>query len=324
MAPGDDYAPWLQQDTGYAGFLPDEVPIMGSARKNGGGDAPQALPGPRQATRSRARPKPAPVKVRVRVDDMDGRLGVNVTILDQVAARFAAAGIDLDIAYGKFTERELAFNGVIPVIIVSDPLTTAQTDRWTAIQDAMNLEQDVQPTLLADELSATGTDATTRQIIASTRTWMSGTVMGNPLHAPVAISVGRLDAIIGQKVPQQFASQVFIDEISNTITHECGHAFGLVLSLKSGPDKHPSNARDVMSRDNFDSMGGIANLPIADADWQALLSAYKLPEFSAADANILKKAQKDFQNKVNAKRNIEWKFSASNQVKDRKPNPAHL
>jgi len=143
------------------------------------------------------------------------------------------------------------------------------------------------------------------------------------LHAPVVISVGRLLKAIKAKVPQKFANQVFVNELSATIAHECGHAFGLVISAKGGADKHPSDPRNVMSRDTFDSLGGINSLPTGEANWEKLLKGYQLPAFTNADVKAMHGAIKELTSKAKRKK-LEWKFPGSRKSQDRVPDPKHF
>lgn len=326
---GEDYGGLQQPTSGYAAFQQGDAPAGGTA-KQGGGGAPAPKPAkakPKPKPKPKPEPKPpvpAP-KVRIRVDDMDGALAANAVIVNQVAGLITAAGVEVDIAYGRFTQRELEFDGVIPVVIVSEPATTDQADRWTANQDAMNLEASAAPTTLAKELPApTSTGNSIREIVGSTRVLTTGKQLAvvNALHAPVVISVGRLLKIVNAHVPKKFAGQVFVNEISATIAHECGHAFGLVVSPVGGPDKHPSDARNVMSRDTLDSLGGIKNLPKGDSDWARTLKNYQLPTFTADDAKLMQGVVETLRVKIEGRQNIEWKVPPSKT--DRVPDPKHF
>ena len=289
---GEDYGGLQQPTPVYAAFQQGSAPAGSIAKQSG---TPSPAPARAKPAKPKTQPKPQPLKVRIRVDDMDGSLATNGVILDQVAGLFKAAGVDVEISYGKFKQRELEFDGVIPVLIVSEPTTTDQDERWAAIQGAMNLEVLYPPSTLANELPPpSSTGSTIREIVGSTRTLStSGTRPVNLLHAPVVISVGRLLKAIKAKVPQKFANQVFVNELSATIAHECGHAFGLVISAKGGADKHPSDPRNVMSRDTFDSLGGINSLPTGEANWEKLLKGYQLPAFTNADVKAMHGAIKE-------------------------------
>lgn len=324
MSLDEGYGPLQMPISGYAAFQQGNAPA-GSGGGQGGGSPSMAAPSKPAKTKPK-KPPPKPFKVTIRVDDMAGSLAANATILTNVAGLFKAAQIDVDIAYGKFMQRELEFDGVIPVLIVSEPMTADEQERWIANQDAMNLELFAQPSKLADELppgSATGTSL--RETIGLARMMLAGkdAVPINLLHAPVAISAGRLRKFVNQLVPAQFAGQVFITEMSCTIAHECGHTFGLAGKAKDGSDTHPSDPRNVMSRSTLDSLGGADKLPKKESEWSSLLKGYKLPIFVEADSKVMQDLVTKKSKEKPSKR--KWGFPPKKKKKqDRIPDAKHF